>query len=254
MEKTLPKKTLSFLKKIHNEFQPLLTKLSLEKENTTHIIMASLYGTIIELTGSVIFLHGKSIISSIPILLRSALEAHIDLINLIQDSKYINHLKTSFIKEQLKIFEAAKKGGNEYLSELSALPNLDERIVTLKRDRKSLENKGYKSLKIEDKFKKAKFENEYQSMYNDLWCDSHNNLKALCTRHIKSKNGVDTVEVYRSYSSDDSLKYIWTSVVILLRSTEFIHDFFKSSALKEVNAFRQEFGKIHAEGSFLYPG
>jgi hypothetical protein len=122
---------LNFLKKAHDNFQPISLKIKFDKDHALHLNLIALYGSILELTGSSILLICNKLITGVPVLLRAILEAHVDLINLNNDPNYGYDLKFSFLKEWLKILDEAKKG-NDYLTEISAAKNLDETITLLR--------------------------------------------------------------------------------------------------------------------------
>lgn len=234
----------SFLKKAHDELQPLSTKLTFDKANLQDRTVISLYGSIIELTGSIIVLLDKRMVSGVPILLRALLEAFVDLVNLTRTSQYAHKLEVSYLKEWLKIFNEAKIGKNEYLTEISEQADLEQTIQKYQKEKSRLESKGIRALKIDEKFKRADLEKLYRSVYNMLCSDSHNNIRSLITRHIQDMDTDYEMVIYKDYSLADSAHYVGTNSEILIKVSEIVHQFFDSPVKEEVDKYRKEFDRL----------
>jgi len=242
-----PTEVFAFLKTIHDEFQPLSVKITFDKANPRHRNAMALYGSIIELTGSIIILLDRGMASGVPILLRAILEAFVDLVNLTRTAQYGYYLEVSYIKEWLKILDEAKLGKNEYLASITALLTLDETIAKWRKEKAKLEAKGFHALKIEQKFKQADMEKEYRSIYNILCSDSHNNLRSLIDRHIQREETDFEIVFYKAYTSEDSAHFVGTNAELLLRATQVVHDFFDSSAKGEIPEYRTEMDRLRGE-------
>lgn len=239
-----PEEILSFLKRAHDEFQPLSEQIIFDKERPLHRNTISLYGSILELTGSCILLTDKRLVTGVPILLRTILEAYVDLVNLVENPQYGYNLEASYLKEWLKILEEARKGKNEYLRAISEASSLDQSIDEWRNSLKKLESKGYKVLKIEKKFERAGMEKEYRSIYNLLCSDSHNNLGALVSRHVEREQTDFSIVFYKAYTPEDSAVYVGTNAEILVRATQLIHKFLDSPVQDAIKAYRVEFDAL----------
>lgn len=242
-----PEEVLEFLKEIHDKFQAYSQNLMFDKAHPLHRNVIALYGSILEMTGSNILLANNKLVTGIPILLKSILEAYVDLTNLIKNPQYGYNLEINYLKQWLEILNEAKTGKNEYLQSLTDEPSLDETIAKWNRDKKKLENNGHSSLKISQKFMRAGLEKEYRSMYNSLCSDSHNNLRALVSRHIEIEDGDFSMVFYKSYTPEDSAVYIGTNAELLIRATQELHTFLKSSDCDRVNVYRVEFDRLRGD-------
>lgn len=242
-----PERVLEFLVRTHNSLQPLSTQLSFDKDHPLHRNLIALNGSIIELTGAVIMLVDHRLITGVPVLLRSILEAYVDLHNLIDAPTYGYALEHGHIKEWLKLLHEAKTGRNEYLAAIGEAPDLDARITEWSRRKVALENKGHRSLRIEQKFQRAGMEKEYRSIYNSLCSDAHNNLRALVDRHIEMKTEGFEVVYYKAYTPEDSAIHVGTNAELLIRSNEKVHEFFNSPVVGEVKALRHELNVLRGE-------
>jgi len=236
-----------FLMRSHDQFQPLSEELTFDKSHPLHRNTIALYGSIIELTGSNILLIQKRIVAGVPVLLRAILEAYVDLVNLINNKTYGYNLEVSYLKEWLKILEEAKIGKNEYLSDITKEPSLDKTIMEWRKERKRLEAKGFRALRIDQKFSKAGMEKEYKSIYNSLCSDSHNNIRALIERHIEREETDFSVVFYKAYTAEDSAIYVGTNAEILVRATELMHEFLDSPVKDEIAEYRNEIDRLRGD-------
>ncbi len=242
-----PDKVFAFLKTIHNEFQPLSVKIAFDKTNPRHRNVIALYGSIIELTGSIIVLLDQRMASGAPILLRAALEAYVDLVNLTKLANYGYCLEVSYLKEWLKILEEAKLGKNEYLAALTDEPTLAQSIQEWQKEKSRLEGKGFRALRIEQKFKHADMDKEYRAVYNMLCSDSHNNLRSLIARHIQREATDFEMVFYKAYTLADSAHHVGTNAEIIIRATQVVHDFFDSPVRGDILRYRKEMDRLRGE-------
>ncbi len=242
-----PEEVLNFLKKAHDDFQPLSKQIAFDKTRPLHRNVIALYGSILELTGSCILLIDKRLITGVPVLLRSVLEAYVDLVNLIENPEYGHLLAVSYLKEWLKILEEAKNGKNEYLQAISEASSLDKSITEFRSELNKLKANGYKALEIKEKFKKAGMEKEFKSIYNSLCCDSHNNLRALINRHIEREQTDFSIVFYKAYTPEDSAVHVGTNAEVLVRTTQLMHKFFDSPVQETIQEYRVELDRLRGE-------
>lgn len=241
-----PPEMLDFLDRAHKNLQALSTEIRFDKTHPRHRSMVSLYGSILELTSAIKLLLRENLGTGVPILLRSILEAYVDLFNLADNPRYGYALELAYIREWLRILEEAKAGKNDYLSSITTAPDLDETISEWQRKKKQLERDGHRPLKQEEKFRRAQMEKEYKSIYNSLCCDAHNNLRALVGRHLEIGQTDFDIVLYKGYGDDDFYLHAGMLGEMLLRASERTHDFFSSPAREGIQAFREEFDAIRA--------
>lgn len=203
----------------------------------------SLYGSILELTTSFVVLINNNLLTGASILVRSILEAYVDLENLSHEKSYLKDMEVSFAKQWLIILNAASRG-NPYLESLSKAPDLAEAIKKWEKKKAELESEGGRDLLQLEKFEKAGLENEYRSIYNDLCSKSHNNLRALFDRHAEMEEGDFSITFYKKPEEADSAVTVGIVTEILMRATQALHAHFSSPALDRVKARRQELDKL----------
>jgi len=90
-------KDLDFLKKAHDQCLDLSEKLIFNNHDTRHVLIISIYGSILELIASIVVLADKKLVTGIPILLRSLLEAYVDFHNLCKDPNYRYFVEYEFV-------------------------------------------------------------------------------------------------------------------------------------------------------------
>jgi hypothetical protein len=242
-----PIEFLEFLKRAHDESQLLSQEIRFDKEHALHRHVIALYGSIIELTGSAILLVDKRLLSGTPVLLRSILEAYVDLCNLIENPRFGYALELSYIKEWLKILHEAQGGRNEYLLAISEAPLLPDSIAQWQSRKRKLEAEGHRSLTIEQKFQRIGMEKEYKSIYNSLCCDAHNNLRALVDRHIEIGQADFEVVFYKAYTPEDGALEVGTNAELLIRASEKVHQFFDSHVMEKIAALRSELNRLRSD-------
>lgn len=176
---------------IENYYQRSLDKLielaatfTFDGTHPLHANAVSLYGSVIELSSSLIPLVKTEHFSVIPVVLRSILEAYVDLENLCKDPKYGYSLEIKYLAENLKFLKEARNENNAYLEKIAQEPDYEERISEMEAERSRLIKLGYKDLNRFERFSKAGMENEYRTIYNWLCCASHNDYRALRDRHF----------------------------------------------------------------------
>lgn len=147
--------------------------------------------TEIEFAGACIALAQQAESVGIPILARSALEAHVDFRCLLSDPAYVEWIEAAHDREWAKLMDEATRDGGAYLAQLGAEPSLREeraRIAHREEHRAAL---GIRQAKAKDRFARAEMAQLYYSVYNMLCAEAHNDARALINRHIKADSEDD---------------------------------------------------------------
>jgi hypothetical protein len=98
----------------------------------------------------------------------------------------------------------------------------------------SLKNKGIKNITVEKKFETAGMKDSYDSHYNRLCCDAHNNIRALIDRHHKNEDKKLSIVFYKEYSTFDIGYYTEVITRIFLEATKLTHLHFNSDSLRAI--------------------
>ncbi|OGU18221.1 MAG: hypothetical protein A2076_11670 [Geobacteraceae bacterium GWC2_53_11] len=212
-----------------------------------HISTVSLYGSILELCGSLIPLLETEHFSTIPVVLRSILEAYVDLENLCKEPTYGYSLEIKYLTENLKFLKEARNGKNDYLGIISEAPDLEERISLMEVEKNRLLTLGYKDLNKFERFSKAGLENEYKTVYNWLCCASHNDYRALRERHLEPCEQGLTIYYFKEADYQELETLFGTASELLLRASFAIHTLLKSEKMTELTHFRQELDELRGD-------
>lgn len=153
-----------------------------------HLVAITLHGTILELTTGCVRLLRFGDGTCVPTLLRSALEAFVDLKNVVDDPGYTDHMLAEWHYQRSRVLKSAVDRGTEnpYLVDLAGNPQLELGLHQAQDELKRLSEAGRGRLKIRDRFDRAGDLDRYESVYAHLCQRSHNNLPALAERHIES--------------------------------------------------------------------
>ncbi|QLA19639.1 DUF5677 domain-containing protein [Desulfolutivibrio sulfoxidireducens] len=198
-----------------------------------------LFTRIITLSDAILNNISNSIYCAIQPLLRILIEAHIQFINLTKD---IN--KTKQID-----YEAC----NRTLQLLISLEEIDEYAEYIDQDKhnakkselkKLLEDlKKYKS-NIEKKFDTIGLTPLYSALYRPLSLHVHNNLRALESLHLVTKDNSSVIVPFKSLHIDEMMSYIFTALKIMTSDAIILNLYFDSRLFPSLPEALSEFEKF----------
>ncbi len=200
--------------------------------------MMTLLCTIYENCTSSMILLKKNMYTAVTVLFRNILEAHIDLINIIQDENYYKDMAVSYLKERNKILKSAcDKKENRFIEELKNIEDICKKYQESKDEFDDLINDGAKVLTIIEKFEKAESEDLYLSIYNLLCQETHNNVISLSSRHFNE----DTlgVEIFKKIDESKILPYVDSMMGVLVKSCELISNLLDTEYDKNLNIAKE---------------
>lgn len=217
-----------FVKELHDECIKLTEHIVFDKKHPRHLHLIGLYGTLIELTGSLVILIEKKCKAGVPPLFRSILDAYVELKNLHEKAEYGYYMEASYHEQWVKVLREAKLKPNPYLKDISQMDSLDEQIQEHEQNIARLKCNGYAPLSIFQRFEKAGMEDEYRSLYNFLSNDTHSNIRALVNRHIEMQDQDFAVVYYKDEPLENFLTYIDSVAGLLTDASLKIHTFFET--------------------------
>ncbi|OYR18269.1 DUF5677 domain-containing protein [Brucella thiophenivorans] len=223
-----------------------LPHLKFNKDNEHNRTLVSLYATIIEMTNSAIILRKSGVFTGVDVILRTTLEAHVDLINLANDATYMNSMRAVYHKEWIRVTEEGLKGENQFLAFFKNNVDAEEQLAHHKSElAKCLATS--KMLTNFEKFKMAGMEEIYRSIYNSLCNESHNNIRALNDRHFRQKAEGAEIVIFDQPTKIDLAATLDCFIATLLLSCEILHHYFKSdekiqNEFKSFRAYKDEKG------------
>lgn len=243
---------LPFLEQTLKELIGQMPNLKFNKNHPQHMYAVCLYCTILGIAESCISLIRQKQMITFPTVLRSLFEAHVDLLNAIEDQVYYKKMYLRFLERKLKLLTNAKKNpNNPFFNLIVTSMDIDKEISELESESQTVKTNDVKLMNVWDRFQHANLQNEYQYIYWELCLYTHNNLSALERRHIEQKNGDHEVFLLKDESLDRSIRYFDSLIGILLNSSIKIHSYLETTAeryfaeLKEkVNALRSSFPNV----------
>jgi len=241
------KEILGFFEKEIEEVLSLASELKFDPNHALHQHVISLYGSVIELSSSIKVLYKSGHYSTIPVVLRTILEAFVDLRNLCQDPKYGYSLTINSNKESLKFLKAAKDDQNVYAEMIARDPDIDHHIANFKKKNESLKANGNKGMNIRDKFRKADMLDEYLTIYNMLCAGTHNDIRALRARHIVIGKDSFSLEFFKNEDTEAMYESLGIASELLLRATYEIHGLLDSGKDKELQSLRDDLNQIRGD-------
>ncbi len=229
----LEKKYMELLGKNIIRVKNTIKKMKFDDNDSQQLFSISLLCTIFEFTDTCYQLIKNNRYSSIPILLRNLLEANIDLINLVNCEDYSQNMAASYLNGRNKFLkEAVENTDNEYLKGLSGKDDIQIKYNNSLAEQKELKNNGHKALLIKEKFMLAKSLDLYNSVYNELCQETHNNISALEGRHYDRK--IKKITIFKMPEEDEMLRYLDSLNGIIVTSCEKITEIISIKDKKEL--------------------
>lgn len=241
------KEIFRYLNKEIEAVSDLASELKFNSTHPLHQHVISLYGSIVELSSSVKELYVACHYSAIPVVLRTILEAFVDLRNLCKDPKYGYSLTINSSNESIRFLKAAKDDENVYAEMISRDPNIDVHISNYEKQVESLKAKGSKGLNIREKFDEAGMLDEYLTIYNMLCAATHNDIRALRARHIVIEKDSFSLEFFKQEDSETMYEFLGITSELLLRATYEVHALLGSKKVEELQSLRDDLNKIRGD-------
>lgn len=235
-----------FLKTVHDESIRLSENIKFDKTHPRHLHLVGLYGTLIELSGSIVTLIESKKRTGVPPLFRSMLEAYVEFKNLHEKAEYGYYMQASYLDQWLKVLKEARDKPNPYLKDIAALSNLDAEITKDEAEITSFKNKGYLPLSVFERFQKAGMVPEYRSLYNFLSNDAHSNIRALVDRHLEISGKDFQVVFYKDEPLKAFVIYLDSATSMLIDASKKIHEFFQTGFLPQMQALDDKLTEIRS--------
>jgi hypothetical protein len=170
--------------------------------NRQHLLAGALLGRILEEAEGIYAMLERRDSACGFILLRSLLEAYVDLLNVANDPAYVEFMFAAMLDQQQYLLEAVleKSSQSPFLAELAGSKESAFQLEWVRSKLKELEGRQVKPLKVRQRFERAGQLSYYQGPYSHLCWESHNNLNVLVSRHLRETDagieirGFDVIE------------------------------------------------------------
>lgn len=201
--------------------------LRFDSRNPQHIVAVSLHGSVLERARGIMTLLENRDATSAFVLLRSLLEASVDLFNLVADPKYVEFMHCALLNQQRRVLESGVRARavNPYLAEFAEhSTDVQAALMRVRAELKELEARGVKRpLKVSERFERASRLDLYQGPYAYLCWHSHNNINILEERHLQQTPSGLTVQYFRAAADDDVQLTLDTAAGLVANSIAFVY-------------------------------
>ncbi|TPK60533.1 hypothetical protein FJ546_19365 [Mesorhizobium sp. B2-4-19] len=205
--------------------------------NAIERLIMALYATIIEQIDSAVTLIDSSRAAGVEAILRTCLEAHVDLLNLASDPVYADQMQAHYHHQFKLVCQEAMKGTNPFLAGIES-----DAPARYEEHKRELARLG-RPLTIQTRFEMAGLNDLYYSIYNSLCCESHNNMRSLMGRHFINNGTEDTplfqIAIFNGMEKVDFDAAIDGFLSILTGSNRTIHHYFDSGQLDRLEIFAE---------------
>lgn len=239
---------LNLLTKVLDSVRPHLVHLSGDFNEPVDRMSISLYVTILQLADAMKLIASAGPSIAIPTLGRQALDAYVDLHNVLTHRNYWKCLELADDRSWMKALQHASAGQNEYFRSISKAGDLAERRKLFAQSIKNWQKKGVHVPSAKDRFVMAGMKQEYDAVWLMLSAFAHNNPSPLISRTFNLTNGVPQVEV-SAREVPYELAAISHTADLLIWASEKIHQRFgrKDLNLSEARKASEELSRLVAE-------
>lgn len=219
-----------------------IVNIEFDKTDFRSTAIVALHASIIELTGSAITLLQSGRAVGVNIILRSMLDAYVDLINLLADPAYLDQMRANYHAEWLKPLKAGLAGDDPLLKAF-----MDENFLKAVKyhstEDAALKARGIRPMKTLERFSKAGMGSAYPTVYNSLSAETHNNIRALIARHIRVDDEVMEVVIFRSTDESEMAPTLYSLTDMYLHSGIMVHAQFGSNQVDAFEHYRAQLSK-----------
>jgi hypothetical protein len=182
------------------------------------------------------------------ILVRSLLEAFVDLINIVDDPGYDEVMHASFLEQQKRRIGIAQKRGttNPYLRSIVGNSTVLQHGQWIDAELASLKQKGVVPLNVKDRFERAKLLDLYDGPYSSMSQQTHSNLGALEERHIDVLPTGVTVTYFREITDDHAQMILDSAAGVLANSVSAVKSLLEGYPPKGLEGISEELRKLRA--------
>lgn len=232
----------------------ILPTVKFDKENPQHLAAICLYATIFQSIGECYKLLAEPTVT-VPSIMRAVLESYADLCAVTQDRTYPKRMLATLHEEQRKHLEdVIRRPENPFHAQTALKMDVKQKLLEITTQLDELRQQGHPPLRITDRFQAAGLTDLYRTIYWQLCLDTHNNIAALESRHIR-RTGPDQFEIdVFADSPAHQLGTFYDSLTGLLadssrklyRLLEFFHTVEFNQRVEEFERFRPQATEILA--------
>lgn len=188
------------------------------------LYIASFCSSIIQYTDAIVNLIENNKLIAIPPILRSILEAYVELLNLCKHENYTYVLTSNHLRQKIKKIEVTfKEPDNPFLQHtIEYYEDIGSEIKSLRKQKgkidEHLSNFDIDIRVIKNRFDLAGIKNAYVGIYGQLCEDTHNEIMKVESRYLIQKENSTEFSVLTNWNLDEISHHILTAIDILKSS------------------------------------
>lgn len=246
-EKDTSDKLVPLAREIVDSCIELARALKFDKENPQQLYSVCTYASILEIaTGMNVLIEHRQIIS-VPILLRTLLDAYASFRCCIVDPNHFKAMYASFNKEKRRLLSSiVTNPENPYLKKIAETMDLKAEIATLDKELEGLSTQGYPPPRPWEEFEKAGLRAEYQALYWQLCMHTHNNVSALEDRHLEKEDGSYEVTLFKEEDPADLIRYVDSTCGLVLDASTRLHSLLETGVDDNLRVLHWKLQEIRA--------
>lgn len=208
------------LKKVLSAVHAITRELRFSGTDQQHLVSVALLATILEEADGISAALDRRDGTSAFILLRSLLEAFVDLLNIVNDPQYAEFMHAAVLDQQRRILESAlERGSNSpFLACLAGSSDAAAHLAWVRSELSQLKARGIEPLSIRKRFERARQLDYYEGPYANLCWHSHNNLNVLEGRHLRHTSEGIEIRIFDWLADDDAQIIVDTTAGIAANS------------------------------------
>jgi hypothetical protein len=228
---------LPLFRSLLEEVSALSKALRFDSGNEHHLLALALNGAVLEQARGIMVVLEQRNITPAFTLLRSLLEAVVDLFNLVDDRNYIEFMRSAWLDEKRRILSAATQtsDANPHLKEFANyLEDIHGHLKHVRAEIQQLKDRGIVPLTVAQRFERAKQSSLYRGPYWFLCHHSHNNIVALCERHFcETPSGIQVV-YFMPPDEEDVQLLLDTAAVYVAESITLLYQLLGKTELERI--------------------
>lgn len=228
----------SLLKTALNNADKWLSAIIVKRGDVVGIALIVLYARIMDLAKEFFDAHSNRLANAASFICRVQLEVYADLLNLINDPKYVDNIHASYLKAWLGLAESAEAANNPFLERFRSWKDFGRTKTRYRKELAALRAAGRGPIRPIDRLLRANLRAVHGAVYMNLSDNIHNNMQLLQKRHLREIDGKLQIAV-RQHEQDENEWISMMDLIIctLVVATKQVHAAKKSEAQAEADEF-----------------
>ncbi|MFO1186151.1 MAG: DUF5677 domain-containing protein [Alphaproteobacteria bacterium] len=247
LEKGIVERQLALARKLHDEWIKNWSARFKFEAKADGLVM-SLHATLIEYSAAFVTLVEKNRHVGATSVLRSFVEAYVDLTNLNADPSYQDSMLADYHEQWIRVLRASGDVKNTYLHGIADVAKDGGQLRWHEMALEDLRKKSIKPLTKAERFERADMTSFYRSIYNFLCAEAHNDIRALIARHLsRGKESGSKLVGYKLREARQTILELELICGLLFSATYQIHLRLKTDCGVEMGEVEEELKRIREQ-------